>query len=150
VLQVLTIKILETDGATNPGKTPKAKITLSDGIAYILAIVVEASWDKFVQAPSQFDVIEVKKFSMVEVKGKKLMMLRDPISIVAENLNKLGNPKDLGEIMANSAGFELDREVEIPRVHEEAIESVHLPSQSIAETVSTKPLAMMHPSVQSS
>ena len=86
------------------------------------------------------------------MKGKKLMMLRDPISIVAENLSKLGNPKDLSEIIANQAGFELDKDIEIPNshIHEEAIESVHLPSQSVAESMSTKPAPFVQPSVMSS
>lgn len=58
VLQVLKITILDTEKSTTPSnKMPKAKITLSDGVAFILAIVVEASFDKFVQAPSQYDVI---------------------------------------------------------------------------------------------
>lgn len=93
----------------------KAKYTLSDGLVSIIAIVVEQAFNRFAKAPQLFDVIRINNLQIVEVKGKRIMMLKDPIQIVAVNLSaKLGSPQDIAEVLKNQANFELDREFEIP------------------------------------
>ena len=63
--------------------------------------------------------MRVNNFNMVDVKGKKLMMLKDPIQILNENLTAtLGSPQDIQKIASNQASYELDKEVEIPRSKE--------------------------------
>jgi len=78
---------------------------------------------------------------MVDLKGKKLMMLKDPIQILMENLSAtLGSPQDIAKIISNQANFELDKEVEIPRSKEIASQS-----QQAAPVAAATPVPVQQP-----
>ena len=49
------------------------------------------------------------------IKDQVLLMLKDPLEIVHDHLDaKLGSPQDIGKVIENQEGFELDKQVEIP------------------------------------
>ena len=61
-------------------------------------------------------MLQINNFQMVKVKDKLIMMLKDPISIVATDIpSKLGNPKDIVEVKSSQTNFELDKQFEIPQ-----------------------------------
>lgn len=70
---------------------------------------------------------------MADIKGQKLMLLKDPVSILITGLDKkIGNPQQLHSL--DAASMELDREVEIP-----SIQNVEEPIEDVIQTKEVAP-----------
>jgi len=92
-------------------------------------------------------VIKVANLKMVEVKGKTLCMLMDPIQILVQNLTeKLGAPQDIAEIAKNQSSFELDKQIEIPSSQKEEKIEVDIPETKVAETAANTKAKYQAPS----
>ena len=121
VVQAVTVKLIDE----NPKF--KAQITLSDGVASILAILTGAVFDKLVSSyfisnsflqtkiPKTFDVVLVERFKLVELKGSKIMVILDPVTVLKENVgSKIGNPVSFKKVQENETEVDLNQDTAIP------------------------------------
>jgi len=54
-------------------------------------------------------VIKINNFTLVDLKGKKVMLLKDPLQILKENLeDPLGSANDIMKVIDNQNSFKLD------------------------------------------
>jgi hypothetical protein len=80
-------------------------------------------------------VIRIENFQKTIVQSQFLLILKDPITILYDNLeDKIGNPQDLAKVMENSEGIEIDKAVDIPQPEELKIE-VKVEEKSAPEPV---------------
>lgn len=69
-----------------------------------------------VHPPKQFDVIRLSKFKFIDLKGQKLLVIMETLSLVCENLTStLGNPTSLKKLLDNNQDATYDRDFTIPQ-----------------------------------
>ena len=85
-------------------------------------------------APKLHDVIMIENFQKTIINDQTLLMLKDPIHVLYDNISeKIGEPKDLKEIIDAKETFETNSEaVEIPQPSK-VVEKAASPVKAVQE-----------------